>query len=375
VAGGCAEEGKAVKVALVCPYAWDRDGGVQSHVRSLALTLRARDHDVAVLAPLANPSRRGPDGLGIDIRVTGRTVPIPANGSVAPLSFGPRAAARVSGALRRFVPDVVHVHEPLVPSVSLLALYGKVSPAVGTFHAAADSSFGYAAARPVLRHALDRLAVRTAVSDAARRLIERYFPGDYLLTPNGVDAAAFGAAEPIDLGPGKKVLFLGRVERRKGLEVLIQAATRLRDLDVELIVAGGGPREGRCRALARQLEVPARFLGRVSDGDVRRLYRSADAFCAPGLGGESFGIVLLEAMAAGAPLVCSDVPGFRAVAEGAAEIVPPGDPGRLAAALRRVLTDDGARAALRASGLRRASMYDWKRLAAGVEAAYERAAG
>jgi phosphatidylinositol alpha-mannosyltransferase len=357
----------------VCPYAWDRDGGVQSHVRSLARALRPRGHDVVVVAPLANPGLGRGDPSAGEVRAAGRAMTIPANGSVAPLSFGPRAAVEVGRVLEDFRPEVVHLHEPLVPSLSLLALWRSAAPAVGTFHAAANASIGYLAARPFLRPALEKLTVRTAVSDAARGLIARYFPGDYLLTPNGVDAARFADAEPLDLGPGNKLLFLGRIERRKGLEVLIQAATRLRDLDVELVVAGTGPRARRCRILARQLGVRARFLGRVGTEDVPRLYRAADVYCAPGLGGESFGIVLLEAMAAGTPLVCSDLPGLRAVAEGAGSVAPAGDPGRLADALRTLLTDEKERAALRTAGLRRASMYDWARLVAGVEAVYAKA--
>jgi phosphatidyl-myo-inositol alpha-mannosyltransferase len=302
----------------------------------------------------------------------GRSVGVPANGSVAPLAFGPSAALRIGRVLDAVNPDVLHVHEPLIPSVSLLALMRARAPAVGTFHAAAAASNGYRMARHVLAPAMDRLEVRTAVSDAARRLISRYFPGHYVLTPNGVESARFRDA-PADEDPDRKVLFLGRIERRKGLETLIQAMARLRDLDATLLIAGAGPQEAHCRRLAAQLQVPTRWLGRVPDHELGAVYKSARVYCAPGLGGESFGIVLIEAMAAGTPLVCSDLDGFRAVAAGVGELVPPGDPGVLADALKVVLTDDSAAERMRVDGLRIAAMYDWSRLVSGVEALYERA--
>lgn len=358
-----------MKVALVCPYAWDRDGGVQSHVRSLAEILRERDHDVTVLAPY---SSRPPDAR--DATRVGKAFGVPANGSVAPIAFGPLAATRVRTALRAVEPDVIHLHEPLVPSLSLLALWNANAPTVGTFHAAAESSFGYRISAPVLQRAARRLDVRTAVSDAARRLIERYIPGDYLLTPNGIDTRRFASAAPLFQGEPRRILFLSRIERRKGLEVLIQAMTRLRDLNVELLVAGSGPEEGAAKALADRLQVRARFLGRVADDDVPGLYRSADVYCAPGLGGESFGIVLVEAMAAGAPVVCSDLDGFRAVAGGAGTLVPPGQAGPLADALREALIDDDRAREMKKMSALMAQAFDWRRLIVGVEAIYQRAA-
>jgi phosphatidyl-myo-inositol alpha-mannosyltransferase len=357
-----------LKVALVCPYAWDRPGGVQSHVASLAGALRTRRHDVIVIAPRSG--RR--TGIEDGVKFAGRTIGVPANGSVAPLAFGPAAAVGVGRALSAFDPEVVHLHEPLIPSLSLLALLRSNAPAVGTFHAAATASTGYYLARPVLAPAMKKLEVRTAVSDAARHLVSRYFPGEYLLTPNGVDSTRFSSAKPNE-DPDRNVLFLGRIERRKGLETLIQAMARLRDLEPTLVVAGTGPQGAHCRRLASQLRVATRWLGRVPDGELGAVYKSARVYCAPGLGGESFGIVLIEAMAAGTPLVCSDLAGFRSVASGVGELVPPGDAGRLADALRTVLTDDTAAQRMSTNGLRVAAMYDWRRLVSGVEAVYDRA--
>jgi len=355
-----------MRVALVSPYAWDRPGGVQSHIRGLAAALRERGHEVLVLAPRAS-RRDAPDAT-----LVGRAVPVPANGSVAPISFGPLAAARLHRALKDFVPDVVHAHEPLIPSLSLLAT-AAAAPTVGTFHASAPSSFGYRTARPVLARVAARLAARTAVSDAALALAARYFPGDYALTPNGVDTERFAAAAPIDLGHGRRVLFLSRIERRKGLEVLVRAMGRLR-ASATLIVAGTGPEESRCRRLAAALGVDARFIGHVSEEDKPRVYRSVDVYCAPGLGGESFGIVLIEAMAAGTPVVCSDLSGFRDAIGDAALTVPAGDPGRLAEALDDVLAEEGTAHRLSVKGMARAQSFDWSHLVATVENIYEKVA-
>ena len=359
-----------MRIALVCPYAWDRFGGVQTHVRALGRALAARGHDVGMLAPQASGSDgEAPDGVVL----VGRAVSVPANGSMAPLAFGPLAAARIRRVLDDIEPDVVHLHEPLIPSISLLALWNSDVPTVGTFHAAADSSLGYRATRPVLARAAARLTVRTAVSDAAVALVSRYFPGEYEVTPNGVEVDRFARAAPLDFGPRQSILFLGRLERRKGLDVLIEAMTFLRDLDVHLVVAGGGPEERFSRSFARRLGIDARFIGRLSERNLPRAYRAADVYCAPALGGESFGIVLAEAMAAGAPVVCSDLPAFRAVADDAALLVPPDHPAALADALRRALTDEQQRARMRERGETAAQRFDWDRLAEGVEAVYEKA--
>jgi phosphatidylinositol alpha-mannosyltransferase len=362
-----------MRVAVVCPYAWDRYGGVQSHVKSLARSLRLRGHTVRVLAPAARrPHARAVRGNGAVI--VGRSVPIPANGSVAPVAFGPGAGATTRRALRAFRPDVLHLHEPLVPSVSLMALFNTAVPAVGTFHAAAQRSLGYGASRPLLDRAVRRLTVRTAVSEAARDLVARYFPGDYFLTPNGVDVARFAEAEPLGWGPGRKVLFVGRIERRKGLEVLIEAMSAISDLDATLVVAGDGPEAVFARLLARRLRVRVVWTGPLSDEDLPRAFRAADVFCAPNLGGESFGVVLLEAMAAGAPVVCSSLAAFRAVAGSAAALVAPGDVHGLASALRHTLGDEVTTEAMRVSSRARAAAFDWGRLIGRVESIYEQVA-
>ena len=359
-----------MRIALVCPYAWDRDGGVQSHIRSLATALRVRGHEVLVIAPSV-----GKHGAEAGVTIAGRAVPIPANGSVAPLSFGPVATTALRRALKEFEPDVLHLHEPLIPSLSLLALMDTPWPAIGTFHAAAESSAGYKLARPILEKAARKLTVRTAVSASAKGLAATYFPGDFVITPNGVDTERFATARALEIGDPRtpKVLFLSRLEKRKGVEILIEAMARLSDVDAELVVVGSGPGEKSARALAASRGITSHFLGRVDDGDVPGLFKAATVYCAPGIGGESFGIVLVEAMAAGVPIVCSDLPGFREVASGSARLVPPGDPVALADALRLVLSDDIERARMSEDGNDRARLFDWHRLVGDVEGLYEHA--
>ena len=360
-----------MRVALVCPYAWDRVGGVQSHIRSLASVLSDKGHEVQILAP-ASLGRDEPHEEGV--RIVGGALGIPVNGSVASLSFGPSAAARVRREIDSFGPDVLHLHEPLIPSLAFLVLASSETPAVGTFHASSEGSVGYLAFKPILELAAKRLAVRTAVSEPARELVSRYFPGDYMLTPNGVQVERFASAAPAPPGEGRWVLFLSRLEKRKGLEVLIKAMARLTDLeDVRLAVAGTGPEENYCRRLAERLGVEIAWMGRVGEADLPGLYAGVDAYCAPALGGESFGIVLIEAMAAGAPVVCSALDGFTAVAGPAAALALPGDAAGLAARLREVLADPTRRQRMSAASRQQAALFDWPRLVATVEELYEAA--
>ena len=358
-----------MKIALVCPYAWDRPGGVQTHVRALARALEQRGHKTMTIAP-------GDAGdSDTEVVTVGRAIKIPANGSIAPIAINPLAAAAVRRALRSFEPNVVHVHEPLVPSVSLSAVWNSKVPTVGTFHAAAESNHWYGATRPVLARAMNKLTIRTAVSGAARALADRYFPGSYLITPNGVEVERFQDAEPLELGLGRKVVFFGRLERRKGPDVLIEAMARIKDLNARLIVGGSGPLEDECKQLAVERGVDATFLGELSEDDVPRIYHSADVFCAPAIGGESFGIILIEAMSAGAPVVCSAIDGFLSAAGDAALTFTPGSVTGLADELRTVLQDESEAHRLVKAGRLRASSFDWEGLAAGVETIYQRARG
>lgn len=370
---GQKDPGREVRIALVCPYAWNRPGGVQSHIRSLATALVTAGHEVTVVAPTSGGPTATLGTNAFDLKAVGRTVPVPANGSVAPIAFGPRVAARTRAALDEFGPDVVHAHEPLIPSVSLLAVRASKAPVVGTFHASTESSLGYAAAQPWLTREVKKITYRTAVSEAARSLADRYFPGDYAIVPNGIDVARFASATPLDLGDKKTILFLGRLEKRKGLEILIQTVASLRDLDPKLVVVGRGPREKPAKALARKLRIDAEWVGAVDDDTIPRLYKSADVFVAPNLGGESFGIVLLEAMAAGAPLVCSDLDAFVEVAGDAGLVAKRNDPRSLAAALRTALAGGPDVAERVEAGRKRVEQFDWPVLVRDLEAVYEQA--
>jgi phosphatidylinositol alpha-mannosyltransferase len=350
-----------VKVGIVCPYDWSYPGGVRSHILGLAAALpevSGGEVSAEILAPASRPEP--------GIWPAGRTVGIPANGSVARLCFGPGPARRIAERVSRGDLDVLHLHEPAIPSVSLLALRAARLPLVATFHAAAGSSAGYAVARPVLGRLLDRIDVRIAVSEAARALVGAYFPAPYRLIPNGVPVARFAGAPPDPELAGHKpfVAFVGRPEPRKGFDVMLAAMEILRRSDDVRLVTTGAP------AGLPDWVVP---LGRVDDARLPDIYAAADVYCAPSLGGESFGIVLVEAMAAGTPVVCSDLPGYREAARGAAHIVATGDPEALARGLREVLSDAALAADLVERGRRRAAELDWRVLAADVLACYRAA--
>jgi phosphatidyl-myo-inositol alpha-mannosyltransferase len=379
-----------VKVALVSPYALDVPGGVQAHVVALGAALRDQDHEVTVLGPGGgdvDPKARRPDATVRDATVDlGRHLRVPFNGSVAPVALDPRVARTTRRALARIAPDVIHVHEPLVPWAGLAAATSDVAPVVGTFHAWSDASRLYRAARPIARRVLDHLAVALAVSDAAASYHAGALgrsPSSFRVVPNGVDVARFATAQPLPelVEPDRPtLLFVGRLERRKGLEPLIRAFTRLKAdrPDLRLLVVGDGPERARCEALLPpRLRQDVTLLGRIADDDLPRAYATADLYVAPSLGGESFGIVLLEAMAAGRPIVASDIPGYRSVATDGRQgrLVPPGDPVALAGAIAALLDNPALRGAMAEDGRRTVAAYDWARVAERVADAYRDAVG
>ncbi len=362
-----------MRVGLVCPYPWDVPGGVMAHVRDLAEALQRLGHEVSVMAPVDDSAAE----LPAYVVPGGRAVPVPFNGSVARLAFGPMSVARVRRWLREGEFDVLHVHSPEAPSLSLLACMNAHGPIVATFHAANPRSWLLAAVQPALQPQMEKLQGRIAVSSAARKTIVEHLGGDAVLIPNGVAVAAFEGAEPLPgwPGPGGAVGFLGRLdEPRKGLEVLL-AAFELLGADrpgLRLLVAGPGD-PVQVRRLPADVRDRVVLLGRVSEADKSRFFRSLDVYVAPNLGGESFGIVLLEAMAAGTPIVASDLAAFRPVlAEGdAGRLYPPGDPAALATVLGRLLGDTTAREQLAAAGRALIPEYDWSRVARRVVEVYE----
>jgi phosphatidylinositol alpha-mannosyltransferase len=352
-----------VRVGLVCPYSLTLPGGVQGQVLGLARSLRGLGHDVRVLAPCDGP----PPDPGVT--PLGNSVPLAANGSVAPIAPDLPCALRTIRALRDEGFDVVHVHEPLVPGPSMVSTLMKTAPMIGTFHAAGVSA-AYRWAGPALRMVADRFDARCAVSDDARRLVASFLGGKYELVFNGIEVDRFAKATPWPT-EAPTILFVGRHEERKGLAVLLEAMALIPS-DVRLWVASDGPQTGHLRA--RTADDPRiEWLGRIDDDERNRRLRAADVFCAPSLGGESFGVVLLEAMAAGVPIVASDLAGYAAVARHTREamLVPPGDASGLAAALRLVLADRDLAAGLVEGGNARAEELSMDNLARRYDLLYQ----
>jgi phosphatidyl-myo-inositol alpha-mannosyltransferase len=365
-----------MRIGLVCPYQWDTPGGVQYHVRDLAQTLRGMGHHVEVLTP-AEHEESLPDDW---ITYAGRTVPVPYNGSMASLQFGPVSAARVRRWLREGNFDVVHVHDPAPPSVGLLVCMIAKGPIVATFHAATVRSKWLAAWGPVVRPWLEKISGRIAVSDFARRVQVEHLGGDAVIIPNGVHVDFFangpslpGYARGID---GPTIGFLGRYdEPRKGLPVLLEAMRTVvrKHPGARLLIAGRGDADELRELIGEDLRPHVAVLGELSEADKAAFLRSVDVYCAPNLLGESFGVVLIEALAAGAPIVASDLDAFAKVLEDgtAGVLVRRGDAAELARVLVDLLGDPERRAELSAGGARAAADYDWEVLAHRILAVYE----
>ena len=360
-----------MRVALTCPYAWDDPGGVQTHVRELAERLLADGHAVTVLAPVRTAAAQA------WVRPVGAPVDIPYNASNAPIDPRPWAVRQIADELRRFGPAVVHVHEPFTPSTSMWATLAARVPVVATFHSGATRSRLSDVASPLLRRLARRIVVRVAVSDAAADFARRRIEGDFVIVPNGVDVARFARAEATDLGPGTTLLFVGRLDERKGfptaLAAFLQLAPRFDDL--RLVVAGDGPDRAAVEGVSPELRPRIRMLGAVPNVDLPPISAAGDLFLGSAVGGESFGVVLVEAMAAGVPVVASDIPGYREVIRDGVDglLVPPRDPGAIADAAGRILADPELAARLRDAGRARAEAFDWSVVVAALHECYRRA--
>jgi phosphatidylinositol alpha-mannosyltransferase len=354
-----------VRVGIVCPYSLTLPGGVQGQALGLGGALRRIGIDARVLGPCDGPP---PDTTVIPL---GNSVGTVANGSMAAIAPDPSAALRTIRALRDEAFDVVHLHEPLVPGPTLTALVFAEEPLVGTFHRSGHGPW-YRATRPFAAVTVDRLTVRAAVSEAAKSTAEEVLGGHYELVWNGIDPQAYAQAEPWPTD-GPTVLFVGRHEARKGLAVLIDAVGRLGP-DVRLWIAGEGPETLRLRE-STAADGRIEWLGPIGEIEKRRRLRGADVLCAPSMRGESFGVVLLEGMAAGAAVVAGDIAGYRNVArpDHDALLVPPGDSVALARALQVSLEGGPEVAARVANARQRAAAFSLDALAERYVSLYHQA--
>ncbi|MEU9378066.1 glycosyltransferase family 4 protein [Streptomyces sp. NPDC048255] len=360
-----------MKIGIVCPYSWDVPGGVQFHIRDLAEHLIRLGHEVSVLAPADDETPLPPYVIS-----AGRAVPVPYNGSVARLNFGFLSAARVRRWLHDGTFDVIHIHEPASPSLGLLSCWAAQGPIVATFHTSNPRSRAMIAAYPILQPALEKISARIAVSEYARRTLVEHLGGDAVVIPNGVDVGFFASAEPKAEWGGQTLGFIGRIdEPRKGLPVLMAAFPKIVEAcpEVRLLVAGRGDEEEAVASLPADLRSRVEFLGMVSDEDKARLLRSVDVYVAPNTGGESFGIILVEALSAGATVLASDLDAFAQVLDqgGAGELFTNEDPDALAAAAVGLLRDPARRAELSARGSAHVRRFDWSTVGADILAVYE----
>ncbi|MGP7961028.1 glycosyltransferase family 4 protein [Sanguibacter sp. A247] len=369
-------DGRRLRVGIVCPYSYDVPGGVQFHVRDLAEALMARGHEVGVLIAADDDTPIAPY-----MTSAGSSLPLRFNGSVARLSFGPLVAAKVRRWLDQGDFDILHLHEPVTPSLSLLALWNATGPTVATFHTSMVRSRALQMVSPLVRPALEKIDARIAVSEDARRTLIDHLGGDAVVIPNGVYVEPFRDAQPDARFTGTHeaptIAFLGRLdEPRKGLPVLVGAVREVVAAipGARFLVAGRGD-AGRDAAnaelgdLARHVE----FLGGISDDDKAALLTSVDVYVAPQTGGESFGIVLVEAMSAGTCVVASDLGAFRRVLdEGTAGVLfRTGDSADLARTLLEVLGDDDRRAEVAGRGAAAVRRYDWSVVTDEVLTVYE----
>jgi phosphatidylinositol alpha-mannosyltransferase len=364
-----------MKILQVTQSYHPRPGGVTEHVHHVATELRARGHDVAVVT--ANFGRSNGDHDGV-IRV-GRNMLVPINGAWVNMTIAHRLVTQLAQIFKTLRPDVIHTHCPLAPTLPLAAL--DAAPAgtltVGTFHAAATSSLGYRIFQKPLQRYWNRLDVRIAVSEAARVLADTYFPGDYTIVPNGVDTNRFSPhVRAIDglRDSAFNVLFVGRLDKRKGLKYLFHAVRAVHNLNgrrIRIIVVGDdGLRRFNLPQLPRAVDVV--FAGVVPNSDLPRYFASGDVFCSPATGQESFGIVLLEAMASGIPVIGTSIPGYLTILrdEWNALVVPPRDPGALCEAIGRVIRDRTLRQRIAANGIATARRYRWAHVVDHLESLY-----
>ncbi len=362
-----------MRIGIVCPYAWDIPGGVSAHVSDLATALIRMGHTVSVLAPAESD-----DNLPDFVVSTGRPKAVRYNGSVARLSFGPVTARKVSKWIAEGHFDVLHVHEPLAPSLSVLACWAAKGPIVATWHSSMDRSRMLISLNRLALTAMEKITARIAVSEAARTTLVEHVGGDAVIIPNGVDTTEFINATPMPgwPGDGRAIVFLGRVdEPRKGFHVLAQAAPDIvkHFPDIRFLIAGPGDATEEIEKLPTHIASHFTMLGLIDRRDKPSVLTSGDIYVAPNTGGESFGIVLLEAMASGTPVVASDLEAFSRVLDGehSGHLFTNEDSDSLATVICTTLNDANELQRLKASGLERAKEFDWATVAKRIETVYE----
>ena len=362
---------RSLKIGIVCPYSWDTPGGVQNHIRDLAEFLIAAGHDVSVLAPAIDETK-----LPEYVVNAGKPISIPYNGAVARVLFGPVAFARVRQWISQGDFDLLHLHEPAIPSISLLACWAADGPMVGTFHAAAKRQKIIFAIGPILEPAIEKLSARIAVSEAARLTLTDHLDTDAVIIPNGIYANRYTEGKRIEKWSGNTIGFIGRFEEpRKGLSVLVDALPVISRFapDVKVLVAGPGDPADVIENIDPQLRQRFEFLGKISEDEKADFMSSVAVYVAPNTGGESFGIILAEALAGGACVVASDIPAFE-------DLLGQGEFGALfesesATELAKVvidlLRDENKRKELSARGKERAKLFDWTVVAQQIYSVYE----
>lgn len=364
---------KKLRIGLVCPYGWDTPGGVQSHIKDLAEYFISQGHFVSVLAPVTHES----DLPGYLVSA-GKPIAIPYNGAVARVLFGPVALGRVRQWIADHNFDVLHLHEPAIPSISLLACSVAEGPMVGTFHAAAKRQKAIFAIGPILEPIIEKLSAKIAVSEAARQTLTNHLETDAVVIPNGIYVNKFAAAHSVDHWSGNTLGFMGRFEEpRKGLSVLLQALPIIARFapDVRLFIAGPGDSEKVLSEIDPQLRSRCEFLGRISEEEKANLMASVAIFVAPNTGGESFGIILAEALAGGATVLASDIPAFDSLlGQGKfGELFASEDSSDLAMKAIDLLRDEKKRRLLADAGRAEADRFDWSTVAAQILDVYQMA--